>query len=155
MRFEAVVGLGANGQERILETSSVQKKGGFIKAQRQDSWAERTASWVWGVTAYKSWSWEVKTGKFPKGLSYVKEDSGSWSASYYQAKVVFPTSKALNLRHLGVSWRNVILYLPQVSIIGLNLISSTFPSAFVSHCSNMQRKFLKCELILFFALNGI
>ena len=30
----------ANGQERILETFSVQK-GGFIKARGQDPWAER------------------------------------------------------------------------------------------------------------------
>ena len=34
-------GTGANGQERIVETSSVQKKGGLIKAQGQDLWAER------------------------------------------------------------------------------------------------------------------
>lgn len=34
------MGFRAHGQERILETSSVQK-GGFIKAQRQDPWAER------------------------------------------------------------------------------------------------------------------
>jgi len=34
--------LEADGQERILETSLVQK-GGFIKAWGQDLWAERAA----------------------------------------------------------------------------------------------------------------
>ena len=36
------VGVRGDGQERILETSSVQK-GSFIKAQGQDLWAERAA----------------------------------------------------------------------------------------------------------------
>jgi len=34
------LGFKPEGQERILETSLVQK-GGFIKARRQDPWAER------------------------------------------------------------------------------------------------------------------
>ena len=34
--------LGLNGQERILEMSSVQK-GGFIKAWGRDLWAQRAA----------------------------------------------------------------------------------------------------------------
>ena len=38
-----VVQSGANGQERILKTSSVQK-GNFIKAKREDRWAERAAT---------------------------------------------------------------------------------------------------------------
>ena len=37
-----VLGLGTDGQERILESSLVQR-GGFIKAQGQDPWAERAA----------------------------------------------------------------------------------------------------------------
>ena len=37
-----MLGFRANGQERILETSSVQK-GGFTKAQEQNPWAERAA----------------------------------------------------------------------------------------------------------------
>ena len=39
---EGFVGSGAEGQERILETSLVQK-GDFIKALGQDPWAERAA----------------------------------------------------------------------------------------------------------------
>ena len=37
-----ILGLEADSQERILETSLVQK-GGFIKARGQDLWAERAA----------------------------------------------------------------------------------------------------------------
>ena len=37
-----MLGSQADGQERILGTSLVQK-GGFIKAQGQDPWAERAA----------------------------------------------------------------------------------------------------------------
>ena len=37
-----MLGFEANGQERILEMSLVQKRG-FIKAQGQDPWAERAA----------------------------------------------------------------------------------------------------------------
>ena len=41
MWFE-VLGFGADGQERILEMSSMQK-GSFIKAQGHKLWAERAA----------------------------------------------------------------------------------------------------------------
>ena len=40
--MEGMLGFGADGQERILETTLVQK-GGFIRAPRQDPWAERAA----------------------------------------------------------------------------------------------------------------
>lgn len=37
-----MLGFGASGHERILETSLVQK-GGFLKALGWDAWAERAA----------------------------------------------------------------------------------------------------------------
>lgn len=63
------------------------------------------------------------TKDFPKGLSYVKEDSGSQRPGYGQAKAVFPSGKALTGRQLGASWRTVILCLPRVFANGLQVIS--------------------------------
>ena len=42
MMWFDMLGFRANSEERILETSLVQK-GGFIKAQGHDLWAERAA----------------------------------------------------------------------------------------------------------------
>jgi len=45
---KTLLGFEVDGQESILETSLVQK-GGFIKAQGQDPWAERTVVGSGGV----------------------------------------------------------------------------------------------------------
>ena len=50
-----------NGQERILEMSSVQKHS-FIKAQRQNPWAERAALGPRGVADCILSSWEGVRG---------------------------------------------------------------------------------------------
>ena len=47
----------ANGQERILEMSLVQK-GDFIKARGQDPWTERAAMGSRGEAHYILSSWE-------------------------------------------------------------------------------------------------
>ena len=52
-----MLGFGVNGQERILETSLVQK-GGFIKVWGQDPQAERAVLGSWGVADYIFLSWE-------------------------------------------------------------------------------------------------
>lgn len=79
--WAALLGPAAEGQERIFETSLVQK-GGFIKAWGQeDSGAERAAAalglrgdWrqTWGL-------WEVKIREVWKGLSYAKEEAQATS----------------------------------------------------------------------------
>ena len=52
-----MLGFRANGPERILEMSLVQK-GGFIKVQGQDPWADRAALGSRGVAHYIFSSWE-------------------------------------------------------------------------------------------------
>ena len=42
MMWERMLGFGADGQERIVEMSLVQK-GDFMKARGQDLWVERAA----------------------------------------------------------------------------------------------------------------
>ena len=51
-----MLGFRADGPERILKTSLVQK-GGFIIAQGQNSWMERAALGLWGAIDYKLRSW--------------------------------------------------------------------------------------------------
>ena len=47
-----MLGSGVNGQERILEVSSVQRGGFFIKAWGEDLWAERAALGLRGVADF-------------------------------------------------------------------------------------------------------
>ena len=67
-----MVGFGADGQERILETSLVQK-GGFIKAQGQDPMGRKYWDCAEQLIIYLGAGGGKDKGKFPKGLSYVKD----------------------------------------------------------------------------------
>ena len=55
------LGSGANGQEKMLETSLVHK-GDFLKAQKQDPWVERAALGSGGVAHYTLSSWDGGEG---------------------------------------------------------------------------------------------
>ena len=129
-------GLRADGQERILKRSSVQKrwfyqnKGTGFLGWKSCGPGIASSSWLntTGLGGGKD------KGKFPKGLSYAKEDSrGSRRPGNCRAKVVFLSSKALTWRQLGVSRRNVLLCRPQVLVNGLQVIR-IFNFPYISLC---------------------
>lgn len=71
-----LLGSRADGQERILETSLMQR-GGFIEAQRQAPWAGRAAVLPqdcegWLIICFGGGGTKIRG--VPKGFSYAKED---------------------------------------------------------------------------------
>ena len=72
-------------------------------------------------------------GSFKRTFTCEKEDSGTLRRGYCQAKVVFPSGKALTLRQLGASCRNFILRQPQVFVNGLQ-VRWTLNFIYISFC---------------------
>ena len=134
------MGSRANGQERILERSSVQN-GGFIKAEGQDPWAERAAANPCCLLLPQDYEGQLMIyfgmgGSKDKGSSKrificQRRFTGYRRPCYCQTKVVFPSSKALTLIQLGASWRYIIT--TSSFFNGLQVIW-TFNFIYISFC---------------------
>ena len=112
--FGMLVRSRANGKKEFLRHLWF-RKGDLIKAQGQDPWAERAAA---PEIVRNGWlyTWELGGGKdkgrCPKGFPSTEEDLQDTGGLAIVSSGIFPPSKALTLRQLGASWRNVIFHLP-------------------------------------------
>lgn len=128
-----MLGFRAEGQERILEMSSVPKKVIVIKAWGQDPWVERAARGMWGMSLILHYGVRAgkDKGKFPEWLSQAEEDMGSWRPSYCPAEVVFASSKAFPLR-LGVP--GGMLYWASLQYLSELQVLRTFNFIYIYFC---------------------
>ena len=96
------------------------QKGDFIKAWGQDLWAERAAALgLWWLIMYLGVGRDKEKGGGVQKDFHMLRLTGSWRSGYCQVRVVVLSTKALTLRPLGASWRNVKFYTSQVLVSGL------------------------------------
>ena len=116
------VGSGADGQERILEDSLVQK-GDFIEAGGQNRMGRKSCPRTTG----RDWLYtmelrEVKVqGKFPVRFSYAKEDSQDSRSLAVVKGRLFSLQQSISIKTVGSSRRKVLLCQPQVFVNGLHV----------------------------------